>query len=176
MATRHDALLDLVSSMSEEDPFGALRLLQVCGDNKFGHVLSAVPPEVVSTLCEDRDAAIAATLGTIQGILVDPTVSTHTLPVAAGGAALPSLRELAPASYLGAFFRVAGPLTTTLALMGGTTTARAATLLADPEAASATYAWAAYLTAARREAIALQEAFTCPELHTISLVAPRGKP
>ena len=91
-----------------------------------------------------------------------------------GGAALPSLRELAPASYLGAFFRVTGPLTKRLALMGGTTTTRAATLLADPEAASATYAWAAFLTAAHREAIYLQDSVIGPELHIISLVAPRA--
>ncbi len=132
--------MDLVSGVSDEDPFAALRLLQICGVNRFGHVLSVVPPEVVFDFCEQRDAAIDATLGTIQGIKVDPTVSTHTLPVVAGGAALISLRDPAPTSYLGAFFRVAGPFLSRLALMGGTAIARATTLLVDPEAVSNTYA------------------------------------
>jgi hypothetical protein len=58
--------------------------------------------------------------------------------------------------------------------MGGTTMAKAATLLADPETASETYAWVAYLTTTHREAMNLYDSFTDPELHTISLVAPRG--
>ena len=52
--------------------------------------------------------------------------------------------------------------------------ARAPTLLADPETASETYAWVAYLTATHREAMDLQDSFTGLELHTIFLVAPRG--
>ena len=138
----------------------------------FGQVLSVVPPDVASEFCGDRDATIVDALGVIQSIPVDPNVSTRTLPVAAGGARLPSLQALAPSSYLGAFFRVAGPLTTRLALMGGITTARVATLLADPETASKTYAWAAYVTATHREAMDLQDPFTGPELHTVALVAP----
>ena len=126
--------------MSEEDPFATLRLLQVCGVNKFGHILSVVPPEVASGFCGDRDASIANTFGPIQNTLVDYGVSTHILPVAAGGAGLPSLQALAPACYVGAFFRVAWPLTPGLAMMGGTTIARAATLIADPETASETFA------------------------------------
>ena len=140
----------------------------------FGQVLSVVPPDVASAFCGDRDATIADALGVIQGIPVDPSVSTHTLPVAAGGAGLPSLQALAPASYLGALFKVAGPLTTRILLMGGTTMARAATLLADPETASGTYAWVAYLTTTHREAMDLQDSFNSLELHTISLVLPRG--
>ena len=50
---------------------------------------------------------------------MDPSQSTHTLLVVAGGAGLSSLQTLAAASYLGAFFRVAGPLVTRLTLMGG---------------------------------------------------------
>ncbi len=38
LGKRHDNLLDLVAYVSEEDPFGALRLMQVCGVNRFGHV------------------------------------------------------------------------------------------------------------------------------------------
>ncbi len=92
MANRHDALLDLVKDVSKEDPFFALRLLQqVCGATRFGHVLSAVPPDVAQAFCGDRDATIADALGAVQGTPVDPTLSTHTLPVAAGGAGLPSL-------------------------------------------------------------------------------------
>jgi hypothetical protein len=49
LGSKHDNLLDLVASVSEEDPFGALRLLQVCGGNRFGHVMSAFPPEATAT-------------------------------------------------------------------------------------------------------------------------------
>ena len=136
--------------------------------------MSAVPPVVAQAFCEHRDATVAAALGAIQGVPVDPSHSTHTLPVVAGGAGLSSLQAMAPASYLGAFFRVAGPLATRLALMGGTTTARAATLLADPMQASGTYAWASFLSAAHQEAMDLQASFTGSGLHTISLSAPRG--
>jgi len=65
LAKRHDSLLDLVADVSKEDPFAALRLLQVCGVNRFGHVLSAVPPDVAAPLCEDRDAAVVVALGAI---------------------------------------------------------------------------------------------------------------
>ena len=65
LAQRHDDLLDLVGAVSDEDPFAALRLLQVCGVNRFGHVLSAIPPENTATFCEERDAAVAATTGVI---------------------------------------------------------------------------------------------------------------
>ncbi len=44
LAQRYDGLLDLVEAASEEDPFVTVCLLQVCGVNKFGHVLSTVPP------------------------------------------------------------------------------------------------------------------------------------
>ncbi len=59
-------------------------------------------------------------------------------------------------------------------MIGGTTTARAAILIADLETASDTFAWAAYLMVAHRKALDLQTFFTSPELYTISLVAPRG--
>jgi len=58
--------------------------------------------------------------------------------------------------------------------MGGTTTARAATLLADPAGISSSHAWDASLMVAHREALELHVSFTGPELHTVSLMAPRG--
>jgi len=174
VSVRHDNLLDLVASVADEDPFGALRLLQVCGVNRFGHVLSAVPPEASTIFCGQRDAAVSLSLAAIQGSPVDPTQSTHTLPLAAGGAGLHSLRDMASASYLGAFFRVAGPLISRLAQMGGTTTARAATLLEDPPAARGSFAWARSLCKAHEEALELQSSFTDKELQLISLAAPRG--
>ena len=104
LGDRHDALLDLVASVSDEDPFGALRLLQVCGVNRFGHVMSAVPPGSTISFCSQRDTAVSLALGTIQGFPVDHEHSTHSLPVAAGGAGLHSLQTTASTSYLGAFF------------------------------------------------------------------------
>ena len=44
MGEAHDRLLDLTEEIADEDPFAALRLLQTCGIQRFGHVLSAVPP------------------------------------------------------------------------------------------------------------------------------------
>jgi len=61
-----------------------------------------------------------------------------------------------------------------LAQMGGTATAWAATLLEDPAAAFGTHAWASSLGAAHIDALELQNSFTGPELHSISLVASRG--
>ena len=70
-----------------------------------------------------RDATIIERFGVIQGLPVDLENTTHDLPVVAGGVGLPSPYRTAFASYLGAFFRVAGPLIYRLARMGGTTTA-----------------------------------------------------
>ncbi len=39
----HDILIDLVKSLAGEDSFAALRLLQVSGVQRFGHIISAVP-------------------------------------------------------------------------------------------------------------------------------------
>ncbi len=47
MGEAHDMLLDLTEEVSDEDPFAALRLLQTCGIQRFGHVLSVVPPDLV---------------------------------------------------------------------------------------------------------------------------------
>ena len=73
----------------------------MCGVSRFGHVLSAVPPDRVTDFARARDEAVAVTFR--DG-------STHTLPVGAGGAGLTSLEEHASGNYLGAFFRIAGPL------------------------------------------------------------------
>jgi hypothetical protein len=91
VAGRHDNLLDLFSAVFEEAPFAPLRLLQVCGVNRFGHILRAVPPDATATFCAQRDAAIGATLGAIQRIPVDLVQSTHSLPVVAGGTGLHSI-------------------------------------------------------------------------------------
>ena len=94
--------------------------------------------------------------------------------VVAGGARLSSLSRMASASYLGAFFRIAGTLINRLKLMGGNTTARAASLLADPPAARLDHSWIASVYAAQREALELQASFSPHDLHTINLIAPRG--
>ena len=65
LATRHDNLLELVVNVAEEDPFVALRLLQVCGVNRFGDILSAVPLESTSIFAEQRDLAITRALAVI---------------------------------------------------------------------------------------------------------------
>ncbi len=106
MGEAHDRLLDLTEEIADEDPFAALRLLQTCGINKFGHVLSVVPPSLVHDFARERDDAVAATFATIQPAPVAQE-STHSLPAGAGGAGLTSLEAHAVGSYLGAFFRIA---------------------------------------------------------------------
>jgi hypothetical protein len=54
-----------VEEVSEEDPFAALRLIEVCGVNRFGHVLIAVPPQKVHEFADNRDEAIALTFAVI---------------------------------------------------------------------------------------------------------------
>jgi hypothetical protein len=73
---------------------------------------------------------------------------------------------------LGAFFRVAGPLIDRLAQMGGTTNARIAAFIENPEGAAWGYAWAAKDYSAHQAALGLHASFASAELHTIALVAP----
>jgi hypothetical protein len=50
LGVRHDRLLDLIEDLATEDPFAGLRLLQVCGVNRFGHISNVAPiPRV--TVC-----------------------------------------------------------------------------------------------------------------------------
>jgi hypothetical protein len=58
--------------------------------------------------------------------------------------------------------------------MGGPTTVSDAVLLQDPEVVAGTMDWAFTVSSAHKAAISLQESFTPSELHTISLIAPRG--
>jgi hypothetical protein len=109
MGEAHDRLLDLTELVLEEDPFAALRLLQTCGIQRFDHVLSAAPPNLVREFAAARDEAISSTFSTIQQSPSSED-STHTLPVGAGGAGLTSLAAHAKVSYAGAFFRIARPL------------------------------------------------------------------
>ena len=65
-AARHDRLLDLVREIAEDAPLTALRLLQVCGVNRFGHVSSTVPPLIIRPFAEARDAAVVSCFEAIQ--------------------------------------------------------------------------------------------------------------
>jgi hypothetical protein len=58
VAMRHDSLLELVANGFDEDPLAALHFLQICGMNRFGHILSAVPPESSAIFRAQRDASI----------------------------------------------------------------------------------------------------------------------
>ena len=89
-AIHHDNLLELAGDVSEEDPFAALRLLKICGVNRFGHILSAVPPESGSLFAEQRDLDITNASAAVQGFLVDTATTTHDLPVVAGGGGGPT--------------------------------------------------------------------------------------
>ena len=133
MGSSHDRMLDLTEEIVDEDPFAALRRLQTCGLNRFGHVLSAVPPPLAQAFAKDRDEAIASTFATIQQSPPGEG-STHTLPVGAGGEGLTSLEAHAWGAYLGAFYTIGGPLQQRLTSMGGSTNRAIATALLNPGA------------------------------------------
>ncbi len=65
LGERHDRLLDLIEEIATEDPFVGLRLLQVCGVNRFGHIISVVPPPLVLQFATSRDEAVASTFASI---------------------------------------------------------------------------------------------------------------
>jgi hypothetical protein len=65
VALRHDSLLELVANVSAEDPLAALRLLQVCGINRYGQILSAVPHASLATFCDQRDTTVTEAFGDI---------------------------------------------------------------------------------------------------------------
>jgi len=130
---RQDRLLDLVEDVADEDPFAALLILQVCGVQRVGHVISAVPPPLVYDFETTRDDAVASTLATIQ--LKPPSQdSTHPLPTGAGGGSRISLARHASGIYLGAFFRVVAPLQQRLKAMGGRTIRAVTSMLVNLDA------------------------------------------
>ncbi len=47
-------------------PFAALRLLHVCGVQRFGHIISSALPPMVLDFATARDEAVASTLAVIQ--------------------------------------------------------------------------------------------------------------
>jgi hypothetical protein len=120
-----------VESVADEEPFAALRLLQVCGVERFGHIISEVPPPLVSDFDFSRDDVVTATFIAIQH---EPPSqdSTRSLLVGTSGAALTSIARHAASSYLGAFFQVAGLLFQRLVAMGGNTNRSVATILTNP--------------------------------------------
>ena len=171
---KHDRLLDLVEEVSEEDPFAALRLLRVCGVNRFGHVLIAVPPQKVQAFADSRDEAMALTCAVIQQ---EPPSdhSTHSLPVGAGRARLTSLGKHASGSYdLGAFFRITGPLQQRLTTLGGSTNRAVAAGLQNPTEAANSMEWVKHICEAHMQAEWNQDSFTSEELYTSDLAAPKG--
>jgi len=92
LGERHDRLLDLIEDVATEDPFASLRLLQVCGVNRFGHIISVVPPPLVLHFATTRDEEVSSTFASIQQAS-PPDLSTHTLLVGAGGASVTSLAK-----------------------------------------------------------------------------------
>jgi hypothetical protein len=173
LAARHDRLLQLVVEIAEEAPLTTLRLLQVSGVSRFGHVISTVPPAAIREFAKDRDAAVVRCFETIQQHEVSES-STHALPVGAGGAALHSLVHHGGCNHLGTYYRVAGPLFAKLLLMGGPTPRKVAIELLDPLGQGPEGGWAAHLLEAHRSAVELQESFSAEDLHPAFLLAPRG--
>jgi hypothetical protein len=109
MGAAHDRLLDMTKEVVDEDTFAALRLLQTCGISMFGHVLNAVPSPLAQPFARERDEAITTPFAPIEQSPPGED-STHTVPIGAGGAGLTLLEAHAWGGYLGAFYRIAGPL------------------------------------------------------------------
>ncbi len=103
-----------------------------------------------------------------------PDHSTHSLPVGAGGAGLTSLGKHASGSYLGAFFRIAGPLKHRLTTLGRSTNRAVAAGLQNPTEAVNSMEWAKHVCEAHMQAKLNHDSFTAEELYTTDLAAPRG--
>jgi len=136
--------VDLVVAVADEDPFAALRLLQICGVQRFGHIISAIHPVLVAEIARSRDEDVQATFAAFRQE-PPPSDSTHSLPVGAGGAALTSLPRHSSGSYLGVFFRVIGPLHQCLIALGGGINRNVAYMLTDPVKASDNQQWAPHV-------------------------------
>jgi len=131
LGVRHDRLLDLAEVVAYEDPFVVLRLLEVCGIQRFGQIISTVPPLMVADFARSRDEVVQTTFAAIQQE-PPPSDSTNSLPVGAGGAVLTSLARDSSGSYLNAFFRVAGALHQRLVAFDDVTNRNVASMLTDP--------------------------------------------
>jgi len=116
-AARHDRLLLLAKYIAEEAPLTALRLLHVCGVNKFGHGISAFSQAIIRLFAEAHDAAAVHCLEAVQEYEMTEQ-STHALPVGMGGASLQSLLQHGGGSHLGTSYRIAGPIIARLLIMG----------------------------------------------------------
>ena len=171
---KHDGLLQLVEEVAEFDPMAALNLLRASSVNRFGHIMSAVPPLVCAEFCQGRDEAVLATFTEIQRFAPDPLTSTHHFPINLGGAGLDSLVKHARGNYIGTFFRVAGPLYERLLRMGFGINLVLASHLAQPHVAQATYQWAWHLAVSFGEAKVLEGSFTQSEHDLANLLLPRG--
>ena len=158
----NDRLLDLVEYVGEEDPFVALRLLQVCGVQRFA-----------PWFANSRDETVLANFASIQQ--EPPRMdSNHSLPVGADGAGVASLVRHAFGSFLGAFLRVAGSLQQRLTIIGGRTNRSFAAMIANPSAICDTRPWARFVCEAHAEARMLETFFITAKYTTANLMAPRG--
>ena len=97
---RHDKLLPLVENVAVDDPFEALRLLQVCGVIRFGHIISSVLPDIIRPSSAARDAVVVCCLEAVHGYTVGP-LSTHVQAAGAGGALLHSHEQHGGRCHLG---------------------------------------------------------------------------
>ena len=77
-----------------------LRLLQVSGVDRLGHILAAVHPEIIAPFAKARDQAVKRYFEVIRDCEVN-TRAIYTLPVGAGGTALSSLERQAVGTHLG---------------------------------------------------------------------------
>ena len=171
---KHDGLLQLVEEIAEFDPLAALNMLRASGVNRFGHILSAIPPLISADFCRGRDTAVMDTYSEIQCCTPDPAQSSHHLPINLGGAGLDSLVKHARGNYLGTFFRVAGPLYARLLRMGVGVNLALALHLSQPLVTQTIHPWAWHITVSFEEARVLERSFSQEEHDLANLLLPRG--
>ena len=79
---KHDGLLQLVEEIAEFDPLAALNLLRASGVNRFGHILSALPPLISAGFCLGRGAAVLQACAQVQRFAPDPDSVLPLIPTA----------------------------------------------------------------------------------------------
>ena len=153
VAEKHDTVLNLVKRIAPSAPFAALRLLQVCGVRRFGHIMRGIPPGVVSGFIQERDAKVMEALAVIKQSADDAEDHlTDELNTMMGGLSVPAMRPHCSAQYLGAYYAVAGPLCHRLCSMRSVLARNMAGHLAHFQLVMTIVPWAAHVAWAHEDA------------------------
>ena len=91
--------------MAPAHPAEALRLLQLCAVARFSHFVRGLPPEFAASFFCEQDALVLDSFRRVSACAAElGAYCTFRLPVALGGAGLPSMARHCLARYVGGFF------------------------------------------------------------------------